>query len=503
MSSHRSAFGRLILAVALCLAGGLVWAAPSMPLTFTEPYLVSLTPAKSMSVIWLTSEPTSQSFVLFGRDQTFKKATVMPARTYEIEGLKTMDESGQYTVPLKVYQQIVELKGLKAGTRYFYRAVSNGAQGRQKIFETFDFVTAPERGRPVKGVLISDLQLKRQVPATLRQIGQTGADLFLYNGDLQNTPYKAGEWFDLPGTTEESDKRWFNVLQQKGNGIRLLQYTPIFPAPGNHEVDDQALLVDPAVSSREKMTLKIFMQLFRPLYPGQQFGADGKHWYSVDFGDLHIVSLSLFRWFAWQPNQAPGWFLFDTVSAESPQFRWLKQDLAKASASGRYIWITQHWHMFNRSTDVDTPFTEPQAVPGDPTQVTYDPAADHLLRDYKPLLEKYGVNAVSYGHSHVYERYVINGVNYIEAATIGNNYRSPNDPPCSPNNGACPVFEENRFRSFMVFSLDSRHGLTAEGIQASVEADGIGFIGRVFDSFTLAGPKPRPGFAERWNYQED
>jgi hypothetical protein len=43
--------------------------------------------------------------------------------------------------------------------------------------------------------------------------------------------------------------------------------------------------------------------------------------------------------------------------------------------------------------------------------------------------EKHGVDAVSYGHTHVYERYRIYGIQYIEAASNGNNYLSPNDPP--------------------------------------------------------------------------
>jgi hypothetical protein len=59
---------------------------------------------------------------------------------------------------------------------------------------------------------------------------------------------------------------------------------------------------------------------------------------------------------------------------------------------------------------------------------TYPADQDYLLRDIKPLYEKYGVNAVSFGHSHVYERYCFNGVNYIEAASIGNSYVNPSDP---------------------------------------------------------------------------
>jgi hypothetical protein len=312
----------------------------------------------------------------------------------------------------------------------------------------------------------------------------------LYNGDLQNVPYKAGGWFTIPGTPEDDDKRWFNVMQQTGGGTRLMQYVPIFPSPGNHEVDDQDVLNYKDKAGRDNMTLGIYMQLFRPLYPEQGYWANGKHWYSADFGDLHIVSLSLFRWFAWDAAQDPGWFLYDSIRKGSPQYEWLAADLASA-AGRKYIWVTQHWHMFNRSVDVKVPFTDP--VPdSSPTRVTYPADQDYLLRDLKPLYEKNGVKGVSYGHSHVYERYRINGVNYIEAASLGNTYRGPSDPKCSPNSGACPDFEENRFRSIMVLNIDGARGIEAQGIQTSLESDGIGAVGKVFDRFSIT-TKPVPG----------
>lgn len=74
-------------------------------------------------------------------------------------------------------------------------------------------------------------------------------------------------------------------------------------------------------------------------------------------------------------------------------------------------------------------------------------------------------------------------VPHIEAATIGNNYRSPDDP-FEPH-GNHPVVEENRFRSFMLVSIDPDRGMTAQGIQASVEAYKLGTVGSVFDGFTL------------------
>ena len=151
--------------------------------------------------------------------------------------------------------------------------------------------------------------------------------------------------------------------------------------------------------------------------------------------------------------------------------------------------------MFNRpSQATNIPYTDPVLVNG---VETYPAEQDYLLRDIKPLYEKYGVIAVSFGHSHVYGRYLFNGVNYIEAASIGNTYENNSDPMYSGQGEQYPVkFTDCRFRSFLLVSTDPITGMTARGIQASApdpayvnDADLQGnYIGRVFDQFTVAPP---------------
>ena len=477
-----------------CLAGALavcpLLAAPlcAARLAYTEPYLVGPAPSTGMYVCWLTREPAAGSYVQYGATAGFGQRE--PAVTHEMQGFRTVDALGKYTAPLKVYQQIVHLAKLTPGTRYYYRAVTVSGADSERT-PGYDFKTAPRPGTPIKAVLLSDLQLMKGIPASVRIAGQQGADLIIYNGDMANVTYRAGEWFTLPGTPEEDGKRWFNVLQQTTGGARLLQYVPIYPSPGNHEVDDQEAVTVKALASRGRMSLSVYMQLFRPLYPEQGYRAGGKHWYSADYADLHIVSLSLLRWFAWPASEAPGWPIYDPIRQGSPQYEWLAADLRAAAGRG-YIWVTQHWHMFNRSVDVKVPFTDPVPGQGDAAgTVTYPAGEDYLLRDVKPLYEKYGVNGVSFGHSHVYEHYRVNGISYIEAASIGNTYRNASDPPCSPNTGACPEFEETRFRSIMVVDIDPARGISARGIQTSVEPGGTGAVGRVFDTFTITDKPAR------------
>jgi hypothetical protein len=464
---------RIETLLALCAVSAA--AAADMPLLFTEPYLMSLKPAVSMDIAWLTSEPTALSYVEFGPGTG--DSNKVRAATIEITGMRT-------TVPLRVFQQIAHLEGLEPGMTYSYRITSVSASGFRKSMGGYYFRTAPPAGGPLRFVLLSDLQLRAQIQPTVLLAGQQAPDLIIFSGDMVNDPRKAGEWFTVPGTKEENNKRFFNVMQQIDGGARLLQYAPIYPSPGNHEIDQQDLLSNRAECTREKLSMSIYMQLFRTLYPEQESGAGGKHWYSADFGDLHIVSLSLNRWFSWAATLKPGWFLFDTIGAGSAQYGWLQADL-KSVDRRRYIWVTQHWHMFNRATDIDVPYTDPAPSAENPEVMVYDKSADYLMRDLKPLYERWGVNGVSFGHSHVYERYRIGGVNYIEAASIGNTYRGAKDPPCSTNLGVCPIADETRFRSFLTVTVDAAAGIRAEATQSSLESNGIGFVGRVFDNFSF------------------
>ena len=47
------------------------------------------------------------------------------------------------------------------------------------------------------------------------------------------------------------------------------------------------------------------------------------------------------------------------------------------------------------------------------------------------------------------------------------------------------MFEQNAFRSVMLVHV-GEDGMTAKGIQASVEDNGVGYIGRLFDEFVIA-----------------
>ncbi len=439
---------------------------------YTKPYLLSLNPAEEMNVCWLT-DSNAEAYVEYGETEAL--GTKVIAEQYEIEGMRTsITQNGYDEIPennpgLDVYQQIATLENLKPNTTYYYKAVTE-----EEETKIYNFKTAPVDGEDFKFALISDLQLKVESPATVKQIGQQKPDFIIYGGDTMNTPWKAGEWFALENcfvAEGEENRSWFEIMQQEDDGCELLQYTPIFPVPGNHEIDDQRIFSDRGffAENKDNWSMAVYMQIFRPLYPEQEYGKGGTHWYSADWGELHISNISVLRYQVWDGFEAPGWLVFDDISEGSPQVEWLENDLAGTDA--KYKWVNMHWHMLNRGADGHIPLSEPVIV-GDEATYPYGDWAYDVLR---PLYEKYGVNGVNFGHSHVYERYIINGVNYIEAASIGNNYRAEDDP-YHPS-GNMPVIEMNDYRSFMILTKDNS-GVSAKGIMASGED-----TGKVFDTF--------------------
>ena len=437
----------------------------------TQPYLLSLDPAHEMSVVWLQLDQSS-CHVEYGDTEELGRSAV--CIQYTVTGLKAPAnlkqgymETPEENLPLEVYQYIAVIRGLHEGERVFYRCVSGDEATR-----VYDFHAAPAEGEGYRFALMSDLQGLPHCDETVSRIGREDCDFILYAGDLNWMSWQADKWFALDWPCQSEDKKrkaFFPCMQQEGS--RLMQYCPTFFCPGNHEADDLRFGMDKRFADNDSCwTTAIFMQLMRPLYSAREYGREGKRWYTVRYGDMQIYSLSVVRWALWPANEAPGWKMFNSIAPESPQIIWLEAALKGSDA--RFKWVIEHWHLLNKGTDVQTPLCNP--VLDRDGNVTYP--ADYGSEMLMPLFEKYGVNAVSFGHSHVYERYCVNGIHYIEAAYLSICYREPN-APYHPT-GAIPIVENNSFRSYAI--IERRPGgLFAEGHRAEGD-DGI------FDAYQIA-----------------
>lgn len=436
----------------------------------TQPYLLSMKPASEMQIVWIQRTPV-EGFVEYGCSHALGRC--VKAVCYELTGLRGPASNQGYSEhkeenpPLQLWQCIAKIIGLNPGERVYYRC-----QSGQESTKVYHFHAAPLPGKPYRFAQISDLQGFDPCEETVYHIGCTRPDFLLYSGDAIFHSWRADQWFDLgePWQDVDSRKRAFFPCMQQENGARLMQYCPLFFCPGNHEWDDMRLGTDKEYSQVDSnWTWSIFMQIFRPLYPEMDPTLAGKRWYSADYGDLHITSLHIQRWALWTAYEVPGWRLVDSIDPGSPQLTWLEQDLAQANT--KFKWVIQHWHLLNKGTDTQNNLCQP--VVDAQGNVSYPEDWGALLMD---LYEKYGVNGVSYGHSHVYERYFTRGTHYIEAAYLGCCCREHN-APLHPS-GLIPLVEDNSQQSFLI--VERRPGgLFATGYYSKA-------VPEVFDQYQIA-----------------
>ena len=419
----------------------------------TQPYLLSTDSSHEMHIVWIQKNKT-RGFVEFGSTQSL--GNTLEATCYEITGFRA-PVNGEYTkIPedhpaVSVWQYIVKLEHLTPGQRIYYRCFN--ASESTKIY---DFHTAPDAGSDYRFAQISDLQGLNDCEESVYRIGCTHPDFILYSGDSVYVSWQLNQWFDTGEDWQDeiSKKRAFFPCMQQENGARLLQYAPLFLCPGNHEVDDMRCCTNAEFhQDNSRWNWSIFMQLFRPLYPDPNTTATGKRWYAADYADLHILSLSINRICTWDPYKAPGWRMYDPIAPGSPQFKWLQQELEASDA--KFKWIIQHFHILNTGKDVQFHLCDPE-IDGD-GNVRYPHDHESALMD---LYSKHGVNAVTFGHSHVYERYFRTSTHYIEAAYLSICYRKA-DAPDHPS-GLLPIVEDNSRRAFLTVER-KKGGLFATG----------------------------------------
>lgn len=423
----------------------------------SEPYLLTLHPSTEMNIVWIQSVKTEGS-VEFGATEELGKT--IKAQCYEIVGLRGPCEDGQYATapedcpPISVFQYVAKIDGLSPGETVFYRAVSEGHQT-----QIYSFHTAPKSGENFRFAQLSDLQGLANCNDTVYEIGKQKLDFLLYSGDATYVSWRLDSWFDLGDGMQSEDARkkaFFPTMQQQ-NGAHLLQYMPMFFCPGNHELDDMRCYASKEASADDtRWNWSIFMQIFRPLYPTNDTSVTGKRWYSADYSDLHIISLSINRLCFFNHFEAPGWRLYDSIAPDSPQITWLTEDLK--ACDKKFKWAIQHFHILNKGWDVQFNLCSPEVTEDGKASYPHDHGG--MLMD---LYSAYGVNAVSFGHSHVYERYFRKSTHYIEAAFLSVCFHDGSEEP-HPS-GLLPIIENYKQRSFLIIDR-TEDGLVGTGYYA-------------------------------------
>ncbi|WP_041244506.1 metallophosphoesterase family protein [Gloeobacter kilaueensis] len=433
----------------------------------SDPLLLWPTP-KTVRVVWFSEGAGSDHSVRVGH----RLERVVPATSRR---LSTLGEDGRSHVGSQhgqgelyericyrpIYRHEAIVRGLDAGEVLPYRVVSH-FEGRRTSSDIFALKAAPAAGSALKILLTSDHQLLPMVAANLQKVEQTvgRVDAVFFAGDLVNVPDRVSEWFD-----DNRGNAFFACLQGRAHyalagrvyrGGALLQYAPIFPCIGNHEVmgavaDQAAFSLASARPVEAARALGIAeAQLIAHTYNSWSyqtlFGAPP--YYALSFGDVRLIALYGTRvWrsplrdrkgkYSEDPAQLDspqhwghGEFIFEPVCAGSLQYEWLKTELLKPEfRRARYRIVMLHHPLHGLGGNIVPPFCDPVAdITRDDqgrikaVRYRYPKAQDQLLNDLKPLLEAHGVQLVLFGHSHLWNRFDSGATHYLETANVGNTF---------------------------------------------------------------------------------
>ncbi len=165
----------------------------------------------------------------------------------------------------------------------------------------------------------------------------------------------------------------------------LLGNMPILPSPGNHEYYYPTLATADPERKRDVPYFDIVTTPSQGEAGGVPSGTEA--YYATDYGGIHFISLDSY---GYDPGRLP---LSDSASA---QYQWLEKDLAANAAAGKSRWAVVFMH--------HPPYTKR----------SHDSDAAAELRAIRqalvPVFDRYKVDLVLAGHSHVYERsYLMKG----------------------------------------------------------------------------------------------
>lgn len=261
-------------------------------------------------------------------------------------------------------EHIVTLTGLQAATRYGY-VVGTSAKDLLTPDASYFFTTSPATSSvaPVRLWVLGDFgtgsERQKQATESFVEASKTRRpDLWVWLGDNAYSN----------GTDDEYQRLVFDYYPT------YLRNLPAVATPGNHDYHD----------NNNDFNIPYYALTTHP-QRGEAGGAPSgsASYYSLDYGPVHLISLDSFG------NEAGKHRIWDTTGT---QIQWLKRDLA----ANKKPWTIIFFH--------HPPYTQGSR--------NADTEQDLILNRERltPIFERYNVDLVLSGHSHVYERtYQIRG----------------------------------------------------------------------------------------------
>lgn len=325
----------------------------------------------------------------------WKTNEMMPSKLSYGISENALTSSVKDETPKKAHE--LRITGLTPDTKYYY-AVGNGTDIIEGSYRNF-FVTAPPANttRKIRIGVFGDAgtgdRTQKKGRDTYLQLFKTGtsAELALLLGDnAYNT-----------GTDGEYQSKFFNIYDDN-----ILKNQTVFPVPGNHEY------YSPGVP---------YFSIFSLPTAGESGGVPSgtESYYSFNYGNIHFIMLN-------SMGHDGGTLLRDSTSQQA---LWLKKDLEANAGTHKWIIACLHHPPYTNGTHNSDGETE---LVG-------------LRQEITPILERYGVDAVLAGHSHVYERsFLIQGhtgaSKSFKASAPGSNLVSGSSAKYNGSTNSCPYF---------------------------------------------------------------
>ncbi len=254
------------------------------------------------------------------------------------------------------------IDSLASNTRYFYKIVTE----TQSLGDsTYFFQTAPTKGAKNK---ISFWSTGDMYPGQLQLDVVSGFKKFIGN-KYTNLYLTVGDNVYAGANDADFQANFFQVYQS------LLKQSAAFPAVGNHDYD---------FTSRKQDDPNIaYFQSFSLPQKGELGGipSNKEAFYSFDYGNVHFICLD---------SHAYGEDNIRLWENTSAQLAWLEQDLKNNKQDWTIVYF--HYPIYTKGSydsDSNTGFNLP---------------IFNLRNLLVPIFDKYQVDMVLTGHSHIYER---------------------------------------------------------------------------------------------------
>jgi acid phosphatase type 7 len=313
------------------------------PLITRGPFL-QMASAHAITIRWTTASANS-SRIKYGTSENNLTATMVDRKN--------------------VTDHEMRITGCKPDTKYFY-AVGSRFSILKGSYRNY-FTTAPPATttRKIRIGVFGD-----PGTGTAQQKGSRDSYLKIKGGyNNAEMVIMLGDNAYNNGTEAEHNNHFFDIYNNN-----VFDNHVVFPVPGNHEyANDRNRAIDHDIP---------YYSIFTVPANGESGGLPSgtEHYYSFDYGNIHFIMLDSY-------GVDGGNHLFDDTT-NGQQALWLKADLA--ANAGKHKWTVACMH--------HPPYTNGSHI---------SDAEQNLIairRKITPILERFGVDVVLAGHSHVYER---------------------------------------------------------------------------------------------------